>query len=354
MTEPVRVLIVDDSSFFRKRIRHFLEESPGISVVGEAANGEEAVRLNQQLSPDLVTMDVAMPVLDGISAVRRIMREHPTRIIMFSALTREGAQATLEALDAGAVDFIPKVSDDGTGASNGMLLRNRVLEIAGRRTAGASSPPSHPTAPSPLPAAAPFRQPPERRKSPGAIELVLIGASTGGPVAVQDVLTRLPAGFAAPLLVAVHMPQAFTGPYAERLDGVCQLRVAEARDGDALLPGRVLVAPGGQQIRVERRGKGLIVRLSDGGEHLYKPSVDNVFSSAAEQVGAGVLAVVLTGMGSDGAEGARRLRQRGATVWAQDQASSVVYGMPAAVARNGSAERVLPLAQIGDELRERC
>lgn len=343
MTERVRVLIVDDSSFFRKRIRHFLEESPRISVVGEAANGEEAVRLNQQLSPDLVTMDVAMPVLDGISAVRRIMREHPTRIIMFSALTREGAQATLEALDAGAVDFIPKVSDDGSGASNGTVLRNRVLEIAVRRPAGPASRES-----------APIGQVTPHRKMGGLIELVVIGASTGGPVAVQDVLTELPSGFPVPILVAVHMPQAFTGPYAERLDGLTRLKVAEARDGDALLPGRVLVAPGGRQIKVERRNRGLIVRLSDGGEHLYKPSVDHIFSSAAEQLGASVLAVVLTGMGSDGAEGASRLRQRGATVWAQDQASSVVYGMPAAVARNGSAERILPLSQIGAALRERC
>ena len=344
MLQPVRVLVVDDSSFFRKRIRQVLEESSQIQVVGEASNGLEAVQLNRELSPDLITMDVAMPELDGIEAARRIMREQPTDIIMFSALTREGARSTLDALDAGAVDFLPKQSQSSDPwCSSGPLLRERVLHIAqGRRQrmdlVKSASP------------GAPQQAPRVRRNAP--TELVVIGASTGGPVAVQDVLTKLDAGFRLPVLVAVHMPGTFTPTYAERLDGLCQLGVREAVDGDELRPGQVLIAPGGKQTEVVRRGGGLQVRVRDGGEHLYKPSVDVMFNSAAVSVGAGVLGIVLTGMGSDGAQGATAVKGSGGHVWAQDQASCVVYGMPQAVARNGSAERILTLADIGPALRE--
>lgn len=341
MAEPVRVLVVDDSSFFRKRIRHCLEVSEDITIVGEAADGEEGVRLTRELSPDLVTMDVAMPVLDGISAVRRIMAEHPTDILMFSALTREGAQSTLDALDAGAVDFISKSAGEmAQGRSNKSVFLQRVLDIVRSRGTRRAARPKRGAGASPA-------------ASKANTELVVIGASTGGPVAVQEVLTRLPADFPVPIVVAVHMPKAFTGAFAERVDGQAQIWVREAEDGDLLQPGCALVAPGGRQTRVQRVGRSLRIAVDDGGDLLYKPSVDQMFASAAESVGAGVLAIVLTGMGSDGAAGAQRLKQGGARVWAQDEASSVVYGMPAAVARNGSADRILPLAQIADALRER-
>jgi len=342
MAEPVRVLVVDDSSFFRKRIRRYLEESPDISVIGEAADGAEALSLNEKLSPDLVTMDVAMPVLDGIEAVRRIMRDHPTAIIMFSALTREGAHSTLEALDAGAVDFLPKTPPNGSGDNMGSLLRERVLDIARSR--------QHRHAPS--------SKPRETRVAAGKtrdahkIELVVIGASTGGPVAVQQILAGLPGNFPYPVLVAVHMPGTFTRTYAERLDSLCALRVREAADGDRLTRGQVLVAPGGFQTDVKHAAGGLSVRIREDAGQLYKPSVDNTFSTACDEVGDGVLAIVLTGMGSDGAKGAWSLKCAGATVWAQDQASSVVYGMPQAVARAGAADRVLSLQQIAEDLRE--
>jgi len=342
MAEPVRVLVVDDSSFFRKRIRRYLEQSPQITVVGEAGNGEEALQLNQSLSPDLITMDVAMPVLDGISAVRRIMREHPTHVIMFSALTRDGARATLDALDAGAVDFLPKMGEGNTSAEdNGTLLRNRVLEIASKRRPSAK----------PLEAEIP-RQVASAPASSSSqkTRLVVIGASTGGPVAVQDILTRLPANCPYPVLVAVHMPKMFTGTYAERLQGLCAVEVLEAADGMRLQPGRVLIAPGGQQTEVRRSGDSLVVRVSDGGDHLYKPCVDLTFASVAHEVGGTSLAIVLTGMGSDGAKGAKELKKSGARIWAQDEASSVVYGMPAAVARDGSADSVMSLSEIGRAL----
>lgn len=349
MAEPVRVLVVDDSSFFRKRIKQFLEESPDIRVIGEAANGEEAVRLARQLSPDLITMDVAMPVLDGIEAVRRIMRSKPTAIIMFSALTREGARSTLDALDAGAVDFLPKQTDAAQGA--GPLLRQRVLDIA--RKGAPLRHAAHPAAEArPHPLAAPAAAPRRAVAGSADIDLVLIGASTGGPVAVQQILSELPAGFPHPVLVTVHMPAAFTHTYAERLDGICRLHVSEAVDGDRLSPGRVLIAPGGQQTLVARNGSALSVRVQPGGEHLYKPSVDITFTSAAKALGGRTLAMVLTGMGSDGAMGAAELKRVGAQVWAQDEASCVVYGMPQAVARAGAADRILPLGKIAGALQE--
>lgn len=348
MAEPVRVLVVDDSSFFRKRIKSFLEQSNDIRVIGEAADGEEAVRMTHSLAPDLITMDVAMPRMDGIEAVRRIMREKPTRIVMFSALTREGARATLDALDAGAMDFLPKSSEAEHGESAGPVLRQRVLEIAhgsGQVSRRGQQDRKPPRAAAPVKAAA--VAPPG-----GNFDLVVIGASTGGPVAVQQILASLPSTFPYPVLVAVHMPGTFTNTYAERLNSVCKLTVHEAQDGAQLQRGNILIAPGGQQTLVARNGSGLRVRLQPPGEYLYKPCIDVSFGSAAKAVGKRVLAIVLTGMGSDGASGAAELKRAGAQVWAQDQESSVVYGMPQAVARAGVVDRVLPLTRFAEALKE--
>lgn len=340
----IRVLIVDDSPFFRRRIHERLEASGEVQVAGEATNGQEAVEMAASLRPDLITMDVAMPVLDGISAVRRIMREHPTDIIMLSALTREGARATLEALEAGAVDFLPKHTGlrDGAGTADGYDLCSRIISIARRRRGRQRD--ELAVAPRPL-----VRRPERRRTAP---RLVVIGASTGGPVAVQKVLTGLAANYPCPLLVAVHMPAEFTASFAERLDSVCRLEVAEAADGDALRPGRALIAPGGVQTLIEERSGRPRVRLMPGGEQLYRPSIDITFGSAARALGDAVQALVLTGMGADGTEGARLLKERGAAVWSQDQASSVVYGMPYAVAKAGYSDRVLALDDIGAALAE--
>ncbi|BAN69596.1 protein-glutamate methylesterase/protein-glutamine glutaminase [endosymbiont of unidentified scaly snail isolate Monju] len=339
MAKHVRVLVVDDSAFYRKRIRDCLEVSPVIRVIGEAADGEEAVRLSHELHPDLITMDVAMPVMDGIAAVRRIMRERPTPIVMFSAFTREGAQATLDALDAGAVDFLPKLDSANDAARTGELLRARVLELACDGEDG--TPPRRETPPTP--ASHKGSQP----------SLLVIGASTGGPVAVQQVIAALPGDFPLPVLVGIHMPGTFTPAYAERLDALAALHAREAADGMPLRPGQVLVAPGGLQTRVSADG-GLHVRVEASDDALYRPSVDLLLSSAAEAVGPRAFGIVLTGMGTDGAEGARRIHEAGGRVWAQDQASSVVYGMPAAVVRVGAAERVLALEEIADALREVC
>jgi two-component system chemotaxis response regulator CheB len=340
MVETVRVLVVDDSSFYRKRIRQELERGGGTAIVGEATNGREGVELASRLKPDLITMDVAMPEMDGIAAVREIMRVHPTPIIMISALTSEGARATLDALDAGAVDFMAKQQGFGSDSSPG--LHARIVDIARSRRAARAATAVRPDSDTPA------RPAGRRRLRP---DLVVIGASTGGPVAIQRVLTRLPASFPYPCLVAVHMPAEFTVTFAERLDQLCPLQVKLATGGDALQVGRVLIAPGGRQTLVEVRQGRKQVRVTAGGDQIYKPSVDLTFGSAARALGADCLAVVLTGMGSDGTEGARLLKARGSTVWSQDEASSVVYGMPYSVAKAGLTDRVLALDDIGEALR---
>jgi two-component system chemotaxis response regulator CheB len=347
LPRKVRVLVVDDSAFFRRRIADALSESPEIEVVGFAADGAAAVEEARRLRPDVITMDVQMPVLDGISAVRRIMAQSPTRILMFSALTREGARSTLEAMDAGAVDFLPKITEpDAAGRpKSNERLRQRVLALARRRDDAAAH--ARGVSAEPVPAIA-SRAVGELKSQPGRYRLVAIGASTGGPVAIQTVLSALPAGFPVPILLVVHMPASFTAAYAERLNGLCRVQVKEAQDGDAVQPGLALLAPGGRQMLVESAAGRSVVRVRDSlPDQIYRPSVDVTFGSAARLYSEGVLAVVLTGMGSDGKQGAKLLKAGGSDVWSQDAASCVVYGMPQAVERSGLSDRVLPLEEIG-------
>jgi two-component system chemotaxis response regulator CheB len=270
-----------------------------------------------------------------------IMRRAPTPILMFSSLTREGAQATLDALEAGAVDFLPKQFDVIARDRQEVArqLRERVRGI-GRKARHAPPAPSAPRSRGAGPV-------PSRQRH----QLLVIGTSAGGPVALQRVLTRLPASFPLPLLLVQHMPGGFTAAFAERLDRICAIHVQEAGDGAPLAPGTALLAPGGRQTLVRRNGKGWRVQVEDGDAGArYRPCVDIAFGSAAEAAGAGVLAVVLTGMGSDGREGARALKARGAELWAQDEATSVVYGMPMAVKAAGLTDHVLALDEIGERL----
>lgn len=336
----VRVLIVDDSGFFRRRITEILTAEKHIQVVGTAANGQEAVDKVEELRPDVVTMDIEMPVLDGISAVRRIMAQRPTPILMFSSLTSEGAQATLDALDAGAVDFLPKRLEDlsPNHEEAARLLRARVRAVGVRGLARVRPTPL-PRAPIPgTPAPPPCH----------ACKAVAIGVSTGGPAALQQLLPRLPKNYPLPLLIVQHMPATFTRAFAERLNQLCAITVKEAADGDLLQPALALLAPGGKQMVVEmHRGQALVrIHDSEPGQN-YKPSVDVTFKSLASVFTGQVLALILTGMGADGREGARALKQKGSTIWAQDEASCVVYGMPMAVAEAGLTDAVLPLAEIG-------
>lgn len=343
----VRVLVVDDSGFFRRRIIEILEADDRIKVVGTAANGKEAIQKVMELKPDVVTMDIEMPVMDGITSVRRIMKIQPTPVLMFSSLSYEGAQATLDALDAGALDFLPKrfdeVSQDRDEAKR--ILRARVLQIGTRSPAPKPSPaPRLGTTATRL--ASPQRvAAPQRR---GEYRLVAIGSSTGGPVALQKLLTQLPATFPLPILLIQHMPASFTPAFSQRLNQQCQIRVKEAEDGEMLEKGTAYLAPGGRQIGLIDRGGRVLIRIYDGAPGLhYKPSVDLAFTSVAEVYPGKVLSIVLTGMGADGREGARALKKGGATVWAQDEASCVIFGMPGAVVEANLADLVLPLNDIG-------
>lgn len=369
---PISVLIVDDSGFFRRRLKELIDSCPDLKVVGAASNGREAIELVQKLNPDVITMDYEMPVMDGITAVRHIMASKPTPILMFSSLTYEGARVTLDSLDAGAVDYLPKNFEEISSNSADLKkkLTERIIAVArSRRSAlgGAAPSPTKASSTTPSPTArdvpkpaatasvaraAPTIQraspPVQRRNKP--FKLIAIGTSTGGPVALQTVLTKLPASYPVPILLIQHMPASFTPAFAERLNSLCRIEVREAADGDDLRPGLALLAPGGKQMLVDKRGK---VRILPGDERLnYKPSVDVTFGSAANVYPDGVLAVVLTGMGSDGREGARLLKGAGSTIWAQDEATSVIYGMPMAVAKADLADEILALDDISERLKE--
>ena len=371
----VKVLVVDDSGFFRRRVSEILSADPTIQVVGTATNGKEAIDRALALKPDVITMDYEMPMMDGITAVRHIMQRCPTPVLMFSSLTHEGARVTLDALDAGAVDYLPKNFEDISRNPDKVkqLLCEKVHTLArsNRRfgsyvspapaatpapasshapAAGVGSPAAARSAlPARAPAAAPAPAAAAKRKP---YKLVAIGTSTGGPVALQRVLTQLPANFPAPIVLIQHMPAAFTKAFAERLDKLCRISVKEAEDGDMLRPGLALLAPGGKQMMVDGRGT---VKILPGDERLnYKPCVDITFGSAAKSYGDKVLSVVLTGMGADGREGARLLKQGGSTVWAQDEASCVIYGMPMAIVKANLADAVYSLDEIGKHLVEAC
>lgn len=350
--QKVRVLVVDDSGFFRRRIRDMLTADPGIEVVGEASNGREAVEQVVRLRPDVVTMDIEMPELDGISAVREIMRRRPTPVLMFSSLTFEGAKATLDALDAGAVDFLPKrFSDISVDADKArQQLQQRVKGVGRQRGVAASAAPASRDGGA---RPAPERGAPARALRAAELDMVVIGASTGGPVALQRVLTRLPAGFPLPIVLVQHMPANFTKAFAQRVNDLCAIEVREAVEGDQLRRGLALLAPGGQHLGIVRRGNSLSVRLLEpNATQFYKPSVDVAFASAAEASPGRVLGIVLTGMGADGCEGAKRLKQGSSRLWAQDEATSVIYGMPGAVAKAGLTDRILPLDELADALAQ--
>ncbi len=402
---PVKVLIVDDSGFFRHRISDLLSGDSRIEVVGTAQNGREAVEQAKKLRPNLITMDVEMPQMNGIEAVRVIMRESPTNILMLSSLTHEGAQVTLQALEAGALDYLSKDMRAWMEHSTSLekQLRDKVVELgrsthARLRSTFAPTPrsdassksmvfrpeskaarPSRPstsdlrathavrtaqadkrpaasngntssttnTLRSDVKAATPVPARSFSKKSVPDCKIVAIGSSTGGPAALQHILTQLPANFPYPILLIQHMPKTFTSVFAARLDQQCNISVKEAEDGDRLLPGRALLAPGGHQMIVDPRS-GDKVRIMPGDERLtYKPSVDVTYASVAKSFGKKVLAIILTGMGADGCDGAKLLRQQGATIWAQNKESCTIYGMPQAVVNAGLADEILDLNEFG-------
>ena len=359
----VRVMVVDNSAFIRKRIVEILNADAFIEVVGTACNGKEAVEKVSHYEPDVITMDVEMPVMDGVTAVRSIMADRPTPILMFSSLTTDGARATLDALDAGAMDFLPKrmedISSNRDEAKRQLCERIRALGFMKQKihATGERNPGQHnqlviDDKSSLMPA--------KFVHGTGKLQfrckdykLILIGASTGGPVAIQEILTRLPAGFPVPILIIQHMPASFTPTFAQRLDRLSNVNVKLAEDGNMLCPNTVMLTPGDCQLSLERKYNNLFVRIHPAKlEDTYKPSVDVTLSSVAHHNLEKVLVIMLTGMGSDGCDGARLLKRKGSTVWAQDEATCVVDGMPMAVIKSGLADNVLPPAEIGEILAQ--
>ncbi len=351
----IRVLIVDDSSFYRRQIEKLLSHDADLEVIATACNGQEAIEKTLELKPDVITMDIEMPLLDGISATKKIMRILPTPILMLSSLTTGDAKATLDALDAGALDFFPKNIEDYSRnyekVKNILCKKIKAIVLSKRK-------------PKPKPIHNPLQRPSnsnidaiqpatalDRSKK---INLVAIGSSTGGPVALQAVLTELPANFSSPIMLVQHMPATFTPAFAARLNQLCKITVKEAQDGDILQAATAYLAPGGKQMLVKKIGSIVRIMIKDDESELpYKPSVDVTFSSIAGAYSNNVLAIILTGMGADGREGAKRLKLKGSQVWSQDKDSCVVYGMPAAIATAGLADKVLSLSSMGSQLIQR-
>lgn len=339
----IRVLVVDDSALVRRLVTTALAQASDIEVAGVARDGLEAVRMVDEIAPDVVTLDIEMPHLDGLGALAQIREKHARLpVIMFSTLTERGARTTLEALSLGASDYVTKPSNTGQIADGIAAIRDqlvpRIRALAGirRLTPGPSRPVVRRERPSP---------------ATQAVDAVLIGCSTGGPDALARLLPRLPGDLGVPVLVVQHMPPVFTTMLAQRLDKLCALTVREAVDGEEVRAGDVLIAPGDFHLRLRRSADSVRVALDQGAqENFCRPAVDVLFRSALDVYGGSVLATVLTGMGHDGLAGVRQLGGAGARILVQDEESSVVWGMPGAVATAGLADDVLPLHVLGDRM----
>jgi two-component system chemotaxis response regulator CheB len=338
----IRVFVVDDSSFVRKALARALKDRGDIEVVGEAATGAEALAAVPAANPDVVTLDVAMAGMDGLTTLRALLAWRPSLIvIMLSAHTRDGASAALEALEIGAVDFIDKSTlrlMDLDHLGHELQERLEVWRPRMSRPTRSRGGPAKPAAPVAVPAS----------RDLSRIELCVIGASTGGPPALQYLLERLPVDFPLPVAIVQHMPAGFTAPFAERLNALCRLAVLEAREGETLAPGKVLIAPAGWHLRIGTRLRALLDLDADGAPHV--PSVDVLMRSASEVRPGGVLGLLLTGMGDDGADGMCAIRAGGGVTIGESEASCAVFGMPRAAAQRGGVELMLSLTEIGDLL----
>jgi len=345
--EPTRLLIVDDSALFRQTIRNALHGRPDVSIVGVAKNGIDALQKIEELDPDLLTLDVEMPDMDGLGVLREInKRRLRPKAIMVSSLTSEGTQVTTDALLEGAFDFILKPFGSDPEENRRCLSRALDEKITAFRETDAETRARRRTPRTmEAPLDADLAGAPQKES---VCRAVLIGTSTGGPAALKAVLPKLPAGLPVPVLVVQHMPSKYTLSLAKRLHESCKLDVAEATDGAEVRAGTVLIAPGDHQMKLVRRNEGMSVRITDDPrENGCRPSVDYLFRSAVEALDGQVLAVIMTGMGRDGLNGCAALKRRGARVFAQHEYGCVVYGMPKAVIEKDLADRVLPLGRIG-------
>jgi two-component system chemotaxis response regulator CheB len=353
-TARIRVLIVDDSAVMRSLLRSVLLSDPGLEVAGTAADGASALEALRLERPDLIVLDVEMPVMDGLVTLRELRaRNHTMPVIMCSSLTQRGARVTIEALASGASDYVAKPTGQSGREAASRALAQELLPKIHALTGSLQARPAAPAAPRtllPMPPAAPPLAP----RAPAKPQVLAIGVSTGGPAALDVLLPELPAGFPLPVLIVQHMPEMFTRLLAERLSRRCPLHVCEAAEGMPATAGSVYIARGNwhmEALPVARPGAPATIHLTqDPPENHCRPAVDTLFRSTARVYGAGVLAVVLTGMGYDGLAGSRVILEHGGSVLAQDQATSTVWGMPGAVAQAGLAYKVLPLAAIAPEI----
>ncbi len=351
MTRTVRVLVVDDSAFMRKILTDLLQSDPTITVVGTARDGSDGVEKCLALQPDVLTMDIEMPKLDGFGALREIMSRRPTPVVMVSSHTREGAEATVRALALGAVDFVAKPS--GSISLNMHVTRD---ELVAKVKGAAGATPRYRRVMAELP---PVRREAKLQVAAASMErapdhgvtsrrLVVIGCSTGGPGALHQIIPRLPAELGAGVLVVQHMPAGFTRSLAQRLDEISAIRVKEAEEGDRVVDGQVLVAPGGYHMLVDAEGR---IRLNqDPPMHGVRPAVDKTLESVVPLWGSRSVGVILTGMGYDGAKGMVSLKRSGGRTIAEDASTCVVYGMPKVVAELGAADHVLPIQEISEAI----
>ncbi|MDR1731867.1 MAG: chemotaxis response regulator protein-glutamate methylesterase [Synergistaceae bacterium] len=339
----IRVLVVDDSALMRRMLGDILAADPRIEVVGMARDGRDGLAKVKSLSPDVVTLDVEMPNMDGLSMLEELMKEHPMPVIMVSSLTKEGAQTTLRALALGCVDFVAKpsasISLDIKEVGAELIAKVIMASTALVRPSVRKEPPSQPEQ-------APQKVIPSPARG-GRRDIVAIAASTGGPVALQQLLARLPGNFPLPLVITQHMPKDFTASFAKRLDSLSELSVKEGREGMELAPGCAVIAPGGSHLIIKRKGGVPCCSLSDAPPLLsVKPSANIMFLSVADEFGGKAVGIILTGMGRDGADGAVALRSKGAYIIAESQETCVVYGMPKAAVEAGVVDELLPLSEI--------
>lgn len=351
----VKVLVVDDSAFMRSAISRMLKSDPEIEVIGQAIDGVDALEKIEQLNPDVITLDIEMPRMDGLQTLAKLMEINPKPVLMISSLTSEGADATLKALELGALDFMPKYQEGSvafaiaqqelttkvhTLAKRASFMRLHAKQIA--RNALMAKSTSSVDRPSAIkPGTRPSR------------DIIAIAVSTGGPPAVQQVLSRLPAEFPASILIAQHMPASFTGAFAKRLDTLCKIKVKEAQNGDKLDRGVAYVCPGGQHMRIALQGALPYISISSDPEaSLYKPSANFLMETAGTIMGSKVIGLTMTGMGNDGVQGTKVLKQKGGYIIAQNEASCVVYGMPKAVVDSNLADEIVALDDITTALEQ--
>lgn len=335
----IKVLVVDDSRVITKIVTRILEKDPGIQVIDTASNGLEAIEKVQKLKPDVVTLDIEMPVMNGLEALKAIMAQNPLPVIILSTVTRSDANITMEALNMGACDFVTKDFSNALIADKAQELVGKVKDMAKNRARlrlKGFTPQEQPLA--------------VNHKATGKREVVCIGASTGGPPALQYILSHLPKDFPVPVVISQHMPRLFTQSFAERLDKISQLKVKEAEDREPVRTGVALIAPGDMHLALRRRGRQVVVELVKDGSYIYRPSVDLLMGSTAAVYEGSAAGLILTGMGNDGVVGMKELKSKGGYVIAQDEETCVVYGMPKAVVNARIADAVLPIERIPAEI----